>query len=209
MLAKEFAGGMSSSTLIVKIVSVENVKTDIMEGGNQDFYAMVLTENEDVTCTFPDGRICKGTGCFLSRARKGIAYRVTRSHAHAHAAYTVPQTMYSTHNISVGLVEDYVAVCVCVLWQCGTIEERYRGRTISDTKTYALGFIQGRMTGVYEGTYIDPPKKLYERADLKEDVHFDVLPGETSFQIAVWDQDPMGADDFIGYTTQVRELVFR
>ena len=45
-------------------------------------------------------------------------------------------------NISVGLVDD-VAVFLSLCMTTWTIEERYRGTTISDTKTYALVCIQG------------------------------------------------------------------
>merc|ERR1711933_229536 len=85
-----------------------------MEGGNQDFYAMVLTENEDVTMTFPEDRTTK----------------------------------------------------------------------------------------VVEGEYEDP-KKLYERATWNENVAIEITTGESNIQVAVWDQDPLGTDDFIGYTTQI------
>ncbi|CAD7950318.1 unnamed protein product, partial [Amoebophrya sp. A25] len=57
MLAKEFAGGTSTKTIVVRLVSVEHVKTDLMEAGNQDFYAIVLHESEDPACSFPDERM--------------------------------------------------------------------------------------------------------------------------------------------------------
>ena len=75
---------------------------------------------------------CRNVGIVLAR-EQGDMFCVPEkvspivSHAHTHTrtphAYTVTEdvVVHDMDNISVGLV-DGVAVCVCVLWQCGTIE---------------------------------------------------------------------------------------
>ncbi|CAD7942640.1 unnamed protein product [Amoebophrya sp. A120] len=114
MLAKEFAEGASTKTIVVRMCGVEHVKTDIMEAGNQDFYGMVLHEAEDPTLSFPEDR----------------------------------------------------------------------------------------MTTVVEGEYEDE-LKLYEGATWNQEIAFDLAPGETSITFSVWDADPGGMDDFIGYTNPI------
>lgn len=40
-------------------------------------------------------------------------------------------------------------------------------------------------------------------SDILQQVQHDVASGETTFQMSIWDSDPMGTDDFIGYTMPI------
>ena len=71
LLAKEFAGGLSSTTLVVRCIGLQHVHTDPSEMGNQDFHTMVIADNEDVETTFPEERCSPVVEGFRDRTEDG------------------------------------------------------------------------------------------------------------------------------------------
>merc|ERR1712097_171762 len=69
-----------------------------------------------------------------------------------------------------------------------------------------LAFPEDRGTSVVECYYEEIPDgkaQLYEGCKWNEEVQFEAASGETCFQVSVWDQDPGGMDDFIGFTKSI------